>query len=263
VRGAVLSEGRVAGRRVDNVDGGGVADHDGRGASRHGVVRLHEVSELLETQSVVAVRVEPADNLHELLLEGVNAVAAEERSQVAHGDKAVRVLVNRVEGVVRRVVMSGLQLVLEVLHVVLQGELLLEDRENRVLDVTRQVVEAAAAHCVPVERDVAEAVVLARQQHLHEVLEVECAIIVAVEEANQEVEFGLVARVRVVVAQEVQQVHRDNAARRIAVHALEGRVGREVLDVAETLAQVFEFAFALADRQHQVFESVLRFKCQH
>ena len=70
------------------------------------MVRCNEISEFLETQFVVAVRVEPTNDLNKFLLHSINTVAPQESTQVANSNDSIRVLVNGVECMVRIVVVS-------------------------------------------------------------------------------------------------------------------------------------------------------------
>ena len=57
------------------------------------------------------------------------------------------------------------------LNMVLQSEFLLEYGEHCMFDIARQVIEAAAAHRVPIKRNIAQAVIFAWEQHLHEAID--------------------------------------------------------------------------------------------
>lgn len=141
------------------------------GTSDSGVSWSQKFSELSVGQSAVSVGVNTANDLHKFSLKRISAMRSQESSQVAIVDLAIVVSVNRVEGRVRSVIASRLELVLQGLHVSLQVQLLFHDGKERILDVTGQVVEAAASHRVSVEGDRAEAVILAGQDHLEEILE--------------------------------------------------------------------------------------------
>lgn len=89
-------------------------------------------------------------------------------------------------------------------------------------------------------------------------MEREAPIVVRVKEFDQLKRLGLVRRVVVVVAQEVQQVVGANSAASIAINALEGRVGRKAPDIAEALPAGFETPLSIADSDEQVLEAMFR-----
>lgn len=60
----------------------------------------------------------------------------------------------------------------------------------------------------------------------------------------------------VVVLEEREQFETAEAASCVAIDSLESRVGREVSDLAKTLAEAFELAFTVTDSDEQIFESV-------
>jgi hypothetical protein len=132
------------------------------------VVGLQKLAQLLEGQTVVPVSVDSPDDLNQLLLQGIGAMRSQEGAQVASRDEAALMTLNRVESLVQVVVAAGQQFVLELLDLALKANFLLNNCQERVLDVVRQVVETATAHSMSIQGDVAQAVILAGQEHLQE-----------------------------------------------------------------------------------------------
>ena len=64
-------------------------------------------------------------------------------------------------------------------------------------------------------------------------------------------------------SEEVEQFPLVDAARSITIDPLEGRVRRKVSNVAETLAKMFEAAFAITDGDEQIPKSVFRIVAKH
>ena len=64
-------------------------------------------------------------------------------------------------------------------------------------------------------------------------------------------------------SEEVEQFPLVDAARSITIDPLEGRVRRKVSNVAETLAKMFETAFAITDGDEQIPKSVFRIVAKH
>ncbi len=64
-------------------------------------------------------------------------------------------------------------------------------------------------------------------------------------------------------SEEVEQFPLVDAARSITIDPLESRVRRKVSNVAETLAKMFETAFAITDGDEQIPKSVFRIVAKH
>jgi hypothetical protein len=74
----------------------------------------------------------------------------QESAQVASSDEAALVTLNRVESLVQAVVAAGQQFVFELLDLALKAHFLLDNSQESVLDVVRQVVETATAHSMSI-----------------------------------------------------------------------------------------------------------------
>ena len=94
----------------------------------------------------------------------------------------------------------------------------------------------------------------------HLLLEGESAILVAVEEADETVGLRLTGGEVALISEEVEHLEGADEGVAISVKSLEGRVGGEVADRAETLACGLEASLAIADSDEELFESALRFK---
>lgn len=71
--------------------------------------------------------------------------------------------------------------------------------------------------------------------------------------------LALVGCVVVVVPQKVEQIVGSNAGAGVPIDSLEGRVGCEGANLAESLPGGFEIALAVAHRNQQVLQAVLAF----
>lgn len=91
---------------------------------------------------------------------------AEEGSEVESINASIVVLVNGAESRESRVVIADFEVMLEGIKTTLQVNFLLDNVEERVLNVVREGVEATNTVRGAVEGHIAEEVVLARQEHL-------------------------------------------------------------------------------------------------
>ena len=130
------------------------------------MVGLQKLAELLDRETVVPVCVDSSDDLHKFLLQSVSPVSSQESAEVASRDKTTSVTLNRVESSVEIVVAASQQFVLQLLNLTLKANFLLNYGQESMFDVIGQVVETAAAHRMSIQGDVAQAVVLAREEHL-------------------------------------------------------------------------------------------------
>jgi len=94
-------------------------------------------------------------------------------------------------------------------------------------------------------------------------LEREGAVVVRVEELDEVEELTLGSCVIMVVSQEAKQLMRLDTAARVAINSLESGVRREVPDLAETLAEIFEVSLSIADSNEQVLKPVFRIVAKH
>lgn len=138
------------------------------------MLRLQELAELLNRKTVVSVRVDSSDDLHKFLLECVSAVSSQESAQIAGRDEAASVTFDRMESSVEIVVAASQQFVLKLFNLTLKANFLLNNSQESMLDVVGQVVKTATAHSMSIQSDVAQAVVLAREEHLQKATKKSC-----------------------------------------------------------------------------------------
>ena len=87
-------------------------------------------------------------------------------------------------------------------------------------------------------------------------MEGKSVVFIAVEELDEAEALGLAAAEVAVVLEEVEHLTGADVGVGVAVQALEGRVGSEISDRAESLAGGFEAAFAIANSDKEVLQPV-------
>lgn len=155
-------------------------------------MRSDKVSKLAIGELAVTVGVDAADDLNELRVKSVYALALEEGRKVTVRDEARVVTVDRAEGLVHGVIAPVLKVALHAFELTLESQLLLDDLDYSALDLTRQRVKAADSHRGSVQGHRPKTVILARQEHLQEVLEAQAAVVVTIEKLDELVGLALV-----------------------------------------------------------------------
>jgi hypothetical protein len=146
----------------------GAANTNGRSAAGWWGLRSDKVSKLAIGELAVTVGVDAADDLNELRVKSVYALALEEGRKVTVRDEARVVTVDRAEGLVHGVIAPVLKVALHAFELTLESQLLLDDLDYSALDLTRQRVKAADSHRGSVQGHRPKTVILARQEHLQE-----------------------------------------------------------------------------------------------
>jgi len=180
------------------------------------------------------------------------AVLSEEGTNVDGVDSTTVVSVDGSEGSEGRVVVLELHVSLEALESSLKVDLLLDDRGQGEFDVSRKVVVSSNSHGIPVEGNISKVVVLARKNHLDELLVGESSVSVAVKELDEGVGLGLRHVVDGVVSEEVADLSGGNVAGVVSVESLESRVGGEVSDVAESSSSILEVSLAVSNCNEEI-----------
>ena len=91
-------------------------------------------------------------------------------------------------------------------------------------------------------------------------LEGKAAILVRVEELDETVGLALRDSEVALISEEVEDLEGADEGVAVSVKSLEGRVGGEVSDGAESLASGLKTSLSVADSNEQIFKSALRFK---
>ena len=183
------------------------------------------------------------------------SVLSEERANVDGVDSSTVVSINGSEGSEGRVVILDLELSLEGLESSLEIDLFLDDRSQSKLDVSGEVVVSSNSDSISVHCNVSEEVVLTGEHHLGELSEAESSVAIAVKELDEGVGLGLADMVDGVVSKEVAEFSGVNLSAVVSVDSLEGRVGSEVPDVAESGSSVLEVSLSVANCDEEVLES--------
>lgn len=187
--------------------------------------RLHELVVLapfLEVNRCSAVGVDSPDDGEEVELVGELAVLAEEGAQVHSVNRATIVLVDRSEGRQRRVIVLHLQLTLQDLDTASKVNFFFHDRSHRELDIPWQAVEPADPSARSVQGHISQDVVLARKEHLDELLVREPVGAITIEELKQLERLTLGDVIAGVVPEEVNDLVARDVGRAVAVDSLEG-----------------------------------------
>jgi len=230
---------------------------DGRvGASQElGVLRVGETG--------ITVGVNATNDGEELALSGVVAGGAEEGTEVEGVNTAIVVFVDGAVGGEGGVVVSNLKVAFEDVKTSLEINLLLEDIDERSLDVPREVVVASNTEGGAVQSQVSQQIIFAGKKHLEEVLEGETTILVGVEESHESVGLALGGGEVAVILKVGEELVGGNVAVFVTVNALESGVRGEVTDGAETCASGLKGALTVTNSDKQVLQSVLRFVAKH
>ena len=91
-------------------------------------------------------------------------------------------------------------------------------------------------------------------------MEGEAAILVRVEELDETEGLALGDSEVALISEEVEDLEGADEGVAVSVKSLEGRVGGEVSDGAESLAGGLKTSLTVADSNEQLFKSALRFK---
>lgn len=245
-------------RRSEGIDDSG-GDHGRSGSGS----RTEELRPLSEVDGSITVGVDSSHDGKELTLGSPVALVSEESAEVDSRDEAAVVAVDRAEGSDSSVVEAELEVSLETLDSSGEVDLLLEDSSDGVLNIDGQAIETADAHGRSIDGDIAEHIILARQQDLDELLEGESLVAVAVEEADEVVGLALRNVRDTVVSKEVDELNGGDGTSGIAINALESSKESEVTDVAESLAGGLEVALTIADGDKEVPELGFRHVTEH
>ena len=92
---------------------------------------------------------------------------------------------------------------------------------------------------------------------MHEVREVQAAILVGVEELYYIIAVSLCHIMHVVVSKEVQQLHRTNEAVNVSIDSRKKSVGLHVLVGSKVLPLQFEVQFILCNLKEKLLEELL------
>ena len=91
-------------------------------------------------------------------------------------------------------------------------------------------------------------------------MEGKAAILVRVEELDETEGLALRDSEVALISEEVEDLEGADEGVAVSVKSLEGRVGGEVSDGAESLASGLKTPLSVADSNEQIFKSALRFK---